>query len=145
VSEASPTVLAMIHPWRRLRAFTHIELRWHDDGDMGETDHEEGWISIRRGMTQAERRCTVQHELIHVERGTTLEGVLNDREELQVRRLTARSMLPDIRVVGEALAWARDHVEAADELWVDEAVLLDRLHGLHPAERHYLTRRLAQD
>jgi len=133
----------VIHPWRRLRALAHIELHWHDDGPMGETDHEDGTISIRRGMTQAERRCTVLHELLHVERGTSLEGVLHAREERIVRKLTAREMLPDIDAVGDAMAWAHLDIEAAaDELWVDVGVLRDRLRHLHPAERHRLTRRL---
>lgn len=111
---------------------------------MGETDHEAGTISLRRGLTQAERRCTLQHELLHVERGATLT-TLYDREEQRVRRETARLMLPNIHRIGEALAWAGDDlVEAADDLWVDEGVLLDRLRNLHPSELHYLRRRLAQ-
>jgi hypothetical protein len=43
---------------------------------------------------------------------------------------------------GEALAWAQDEHEAAEELGVDVGVLRDRLRWPHPSERHYLTRRL---
>lgn len=66
-------------------------------------------------------------------------------EELRVRRLAARMLLPDIRKIGEALAWAHTYTEAAEELWVDLDTLLDRLDSLHPAELHYLRRRLAED
>lgn len=140
------TVPTMIHPWRRLRELVHIELCWHDEGVMGETDFEAGTISLRRDLGQAERRCTVLHEVLHAERGPANdEPGLVAREELRVRREASRLLLPDIRLVGEALAWSHDYSEAAHELWVDEDTLLDRLDHLHPAERHYLRRRLAEE
>ena len=120
-----------------------FELRWHEGGDMGFTDHEASIISLRLGMSQAERRCTVLHEVLHAERGPALE-TLYDREELRVRRETARLLLPDIKLVGEAMAWSLSTEEAADELWVDVGVLRDRLASLHPAERHFLRRRLEE-
>jgi hypothetical protein len=130
-----------IHPWRRLRDLAHITLLWHDGGPAGETDFEANTISLRRGMTHDERRSTVLHECLHVERGaplTTMEG----REERRVERESARLLLPDIRAVGEALAWGRDVAEAAWELNVDSGTLRIRLENLHPAERAYLKRRL---
>lgn len=131
----------VVHPWRRLRELAHIELRWHDGGDKGATLFEENAISLRRGMTQAERRSTILHECLHVERGPVL-STLAGREELRVERETARLLLPDVAAIGEALAWARDLSEAADDLWVDEQLLRCRLMNLHPAERGYLRRRL---
>lgn len=131
----------MIHPWRRLRALAHVTLLWHDDGPMGLTNFKAQTISLRRGMTQAERRSTVLHECLHIERGPAL-STLAAREELRVERETARLLLPCIRQVGEALAWARDLDEAADELWVDLKCLRTRLESLHPAERAYLRQRL---
>lgn len=133
-----------IHPWRRLRQLAHITLLWHEEGPSGVTDFDASTISIRKGMTQAERRTTVLHECLHVERGP-VPGMLADREELRVEKETARLLLPDIRVVGEALAWAANLHEAADELWVDEQVLQVRLEHLHPAERGYLKQRLAHE
>lgn len=135
---------AAVHPWRRLRSLAHITLVWHSGGPMGRTIFGANLISLRRGMTQAERRCTVLHEALHVERGPVTAG-LAAREELRVQRETARLLLPDIRIVGEAMAWAFDAAEAADELWVDEGVLRTRLAALHPSERAYLKRRLAED
>lgn len=133
-----------VNPWRRLRELAHVTLLWHDNGPMGLTSHRFQAISLRRGMTWAERRCTVQHELLHIERGWQPDGLVAKDEEL-VRRETARLMLPDVARVGDALAWAHTLAEAADELGVDIYVLRKRLRHLHPAERHYLTRRLEED
>lgn len=141
VSAHPRTVPGMFNPWRRLRALTHVQLEWHDDGPMGESDFERGTISLRRGLSQAERRCTVLHEALHHERGPAL-STLVEREEQRVDKECARLLLPDVHWVGEALAWARDLEEAADELWVDHDTLLTRLENLHPSELHYLRRRL---
>jgi hypothetical protein len=137
----------VVHPWRRLRALDGWELRWHrpeDDTDRGFTLFDEKVISLRSDLTWEERRCTVLHECLHAEWGPTLAGVLADRQELRVRRETARLLLPSISEVGEALAWAHSLAEAAGELSVDVDVLLDRLHWLDPADRRYLHERTAR-
>jgi hypothetical protein len=137
----------VVHPWRRLRALSGWELRWHrpeDDPDAGFTLFEEKVISLRSDLTWEERRCTVLHECLHAEWGPTLVGVLAERQELRVRRETARLLLPSIREVGEALAWALSLEEAAGELSVDAGVLADRLQWLAPAERSYLRARAAR-
>jgi hypothetical protein len=131
----------VVHPWRRLRELAHITLLWHDHGPMGLADHQEQTVSLRRGMTWAQRRCTLTHELLHLERGPALSTTKHQDEE-RVRRETARRMIPDVRILGEALAWALDEHECADELGVDVPVLRYRLRHLHPAERGYLCRRL---
>jgi hypothetical protein len=131
-----------IHPWRRLRELTHVRLLWHDGGPAGLTRFAEQTISLRRGMSYAERRTTILHECLHIERGPAL-STLAAREELRVERETARLLLPDVKVMGEALAWAHSLDEAADELAVDSGALRTRLLNLHPAETHYLSRRLA--
>jgi hypothetical protein len=61
-----------------------------------------------------------------------------------VRRETARLLLPSIRDVGEALAWALSPEEAATELGVDVDVLRDRLRWLTDTERDHLRRRAAR-
>lgn len=133
------------HPWRRLRDLAEWTLCWHqpeDDPRMGVTRFAAREISLRVDLSWTERRCTIAHEALHAERGpvlTTLAG----REEQRVRRETARYLLPDVRTIGEACAWALSVEEAADELHVDAGVLRDRLRWLHPVERAYLTRRLA--
>ena len=137
----------MVHPWRRLRALSGWELRWHrpeDDPDAGFTLFDDKVISLRSDLTWEERRCTVLHECLHAEWGPTLVGVLAERQELRVRRETARLLLPSIHEVGEALAWALSPAEAASELSVDVDVLRDRLRWLDPAERRYLRGRAAR-
>lgn len=141
MSAVAPSVSCMVHPWRLLRASEHVLLEWHDDGPMGRTNHATDTISLRRGMTWAQRRCTVLHELLHLERGPVPIADAA-REEEAVRRETARRMLPDIKPVAEAIAWASCMEECADDLGVDVAVLRYRLAHLHPAERGYLRTRL---
>lgn len=146
MSAVSPSVPSMPlpHPWRRLRNLVHVTLDWHDDGPMGLTTHETATVSLRRGMTWAERRCTLEHELEHVETGPLPWG-LREKDEERVRRLTALRMIPDIRPVGGAIAWALSGEEAADELGVDLDVLEYRLRHMSPMERAWLSHRLDQD
>lgn len=138
MSDPGPTVLDMLpHPWRRLRALgDEWRLRFGPlpDGDHGATNVLTKRIVLVPGLTQAERRSTLAHELEHAA-GHTNERVCD--------RNAARYLLPDVRRMGEALAWAHDIEEAADELFVDLPTLLTRLDGLHPCERAYLRRRLA--
>lgn len=152
VSEAGPSVARMVdggtssgrNPWKILRELVHVELRWHDDGPMGQTIHSEQAISLRRGMTWEERRCTVQHEVLHLLRGPQPRG-LRAKDEERVRRRTAELMIPDIRPVGDAIAWALSEEEAAAELGVDVYVLRYRLKHMSPMERAWLRHRLELD
>lgn len=135
----------MIHPWRRLRHLTHVTLLWADDGPDGVTDFDAGTVTLRRGMTQAERRSTILHECLHIERGPVPAGLV-DREELRVWKESARLLLPDVAAIGDALAWGQgDVAAAAEELWVCEDTLRVRLKHLHPSERGWLKRRLEQE
>ena len=149
MSGALATVPAMsggLNPWRRLRALGDWELHWHDpdaDGRMGVTKYAKRIISLRADLTWEQRRCTILHECLHAEHGPVLTTHY-DRHELQVRRETARLLLPDVRAIGDALAWGRGNDEAAYDLHVDVGVLADRLRWLHPAERGYLSKRLEE-
>lgn len=111
-------------------------------GMMGATDHSARIIVLDKRLTQAERRSTLTHEQVHVERGP-LPGiaVLDAREEEQVRRISARRLIP-LERLADALAWTQNTAEAAEELWVDIPTLEARLRGLHPAERAHLKARL---
>ena len=130
--------------WRALRRLAHVTLEWHDGGKMGSVRHSTQTISLRRGLSWAERRCTVQHELIHLERGPAPLGWVAQDEE-RVRRETAQRMIPDIRPVGDAIAWALSEEEAADELGVDVRVLRYRIKHMSPMERSWLAARLDAD
>lgn len=133
----------MENPWGRLARLTDWLIAWaHLPGEvMGLTHHEARVIVLDRRLTQAERRCTLAHELQHVEHGPAPDDpVLIARDELRVDRATARRMIP-IHALGDALSWSTRDVEVADELWVDVPTLQARLRSLHPSERAYLLRR----
>lgn len=147
VSGALPRVPVMHHhPWRAFRELVDWTLHWAHlpGGLLGVTDFRARTVTLDSRLTQVERRCTIAHETEHIRRGPIGVGCVA-REERIVDRNVARRMLPDIKAVGEALAWAHHLEEAADELWVDEATLQARLEHLHPAEQHYLKRRLEGD
>lgn len=118
-----------------------ITLLWHDGGAKGYYDFRDQTISLRRGMTQAERRSTLRHELEHHYRGRFLQTLLV-REELACEKAAARDLI-DIRKLAEALAWSQDLEVVADELWVDPELVEIRTTYLHPAERMFLRQRLA--
>lgn len=133
------------HPWRRFRYLTEWSLQFAHlpDGAWGETCFRTQTVTISPDLNQAERRCTIAHETQHIARGMPPAGMEAWEDEM-VDRNVARLLLPDIKVVGEALAWADRHlVEAAHELWVDEFILQSRLKYLHPSEKGYLRTRLS--
>lgn len=130
----------MHHPWRAFRALTHYTLHWAHlpDGTLGITNFDTRAVTLAHGMSGAERRCTIAHEVEHILRGYS---PCSSREECAVDRAAARKLI-GIRPLGEALAWSDDEDEVADELNVDVWMLRARLRGLHSSEHHYLRRRL---
>jgi hypothetical protein len=102
-------------------------------------------MSLRDDLDWAERRSTILHECLHVERGPVPMG-LHRKEEVKVRKLAALELLPCVVDVGNALVWAQGHVEpAAEELQVDLPTLTDRLKYCTTGEREYLLRRLHEE
>lgn len=133
----------MDHPWRRLRALADWSLQWAHlpEGLLGWADHRTNTIALDPCQTQAERRCTIAHELEHVLRGPVpADPWLAAREESAVGQAAARALI-SIEALGDALAWSLDVHEVADVLWVDVDTLRTRMQHLHPAERAYLRRR----
>lgn len=136
--------MGMDHPWRRLRQRADWLLRWSrlPGNYAGLTDHRSRTIWLDSRLLQAERRCTIAHELEHVERGPVpTDPVLAAREEAAIDKIVARRLI-GLHALGDALAWSLNLDEAADELWVDVPTLRTRLEHLHPSERAYLRRRL---
>ncbi|GAA1520354.1 hypothetical protein GCM10009690_24310 [Brevibacterium permense] len=84
---------------------------------------------------QVERRCTLAHELAHIDLGHTTETTV--QEELTARRYAARKLI-DWDALVDVFRWAHNAHEAADELWVTPEVLEDRLRALSPTERALL-------
>ena len=112
---------------------------------LGETVWPTKTITIDPRCPPASQRCTLVHEMLHVERGPLPDEItLAAREELAVEKATARRLI-DTRELGEALAES-DHLGyVAERLHVDPDTLTVRLRHLHPAERAYLRRRLDQE
>lgn len=120
------------HPWRELRAQPHLQLIWRRLHHLyGETDGL-AHITMHPNQLQVERRVTIAHELLHVERGHTAE--CSASEEISVRRAVARRLVP-IDALLDALRWTESWDEAADELWVTVEVFRDRLDDLSEDER----------
>lgn len=83
-------------------------------------------------LLQVERRCTLTHELVHLDMGH--DGCQDETTEARVRRATARRLLTASQLVPVA-QWTQSIEEAADELWVTPEVLRDFMDSLTPVER----------
>lgn len=142
MSELITSVPGVYHPWRALRALNdQVTVVWQnlDAGILGLTDGEATiWMDPRQ--RQAKRRCTMAHELAHIELGH--RGGCSVRDDAAADQLAARRLIP-LECLADALAWTDAPDEIADELWVDRATLEVRLAHLHPSERAYLSRRAA--
>lgn len=126
----------MWNPWRALRALPHIELVWEHlpDGILAETDVLYTiWIDPRQ--RQAKRRCTIAHELAHI----ILDHVDGDIDwlEREADKWAARKLI-QLAHLADALKWARNMEELAEELWVDMPTLETRLANLTPEESRYI-------
>jgi hypothetical protein len=113
------------------------------EGNVGVVDLRARVITLCPTLLQDERRSTLTHELVHLERGSPCGP--GEWEEREVARLAAARIisLPDLV---EAVKWS-DHVdEQALELWVDEDTVRVRLRHLTDRERAELDRaRAARD
>jgi hypothetical protein len=124
------------HPWRRLRARPDVEVFWRAlrGPRLGATDGAEV-IVLRPDLTQVQRRCTVAHELAHIE--LEHRDGCTPAEETAARRLAARWLI-DLEHLLDAYRWAEELEEVADCLWVDVDTLRARLDGLNDHERQRL-------
>jgi len=95
------------------------------------------WLDNR--LTRVQRRCTLEHELVHAERGDTAlpDPVANAKQEQLVHREASRRLIP-IDQLGDALKWTIEARELAECLEVDLPTLQTRLDALGAAERAYL-------
>ncbi|QZD97560.1 metalloprotease [Gordonia phage LonelyBoi] len=117
------------HPWRRARDL-HPDItidctRRLPAGTMGLIGEQTVWI--HRGLTQTERRCTLTHELMHIE--------MPDADEETIERETARRLITLPQLV-DAFRWLRHPSlpELAEHLWVDQQTAWTRMQNLDPIE-----------
>jgi hypothetical protein len=136
----SPAPAPIYHPWRVLgRHWPHVEVEHTDELPPGRRADTNGIdeIRMRRRLLQVERRCSLTHELIHLEHGHT--GRCAPAHEAEVDREAARRLIPWPRLLA-AVRWARSEEELADELWVTVRVLRARVAALHADELMQIAR-----
>lgn len=94
-------------------------------------------------LGQAESRCRLAHELVHVERQDEYleDQALDARREARVQQVAARRLIGHDDLV-DALRWTNREAELADELWVDVPTVVARLAGLSDAEKNDIEQRL---
>ncbi|MCB1288643.1 MAG: hypothetical protein KDB47_13290 [Mycobacterium sp.] len=132
------------HPWRVLRIrYPDVEVSCRHrlpDHLMGLQHGDRIWLC--RTLTQAERRCTLTHELVHRERGPVpADPVAAAAEERAVDEIAARRLI-SIGSLLDGLAWTRDPHQLAEHLWVDVPTLHTRMATLDPLEVAELENRL---
>lgn len=72
-------------------------------------------IWLCKSLTQAKRRSTLTHELIHIDRGLA-PVAYRGREERYVDVLAARRLIPPPALL-RGLQWTNDYYELAEEIW----------------------------
>jgi hypothetical protein len=139
---------ARYDPWRDLRRnWPEVELIVEPmAGDLlGEVRDDGRQIALRAGTSSGQRRCTLTHELIHLERGLLDCGPWQSREELIVHAEVARRLIP-IDMLSEAIRFLGGDGDAAALallLDVDSETLLLRRRLLDRIERRTVRRSLA--
>lgn len=121
----------IFHPWRELRNQQHIGVSFDHlpENTAGLTNGQHIWLA--KGMQQTERRCIMAHELVHIAMGH--DKCQTTAAELVVRVETARNLIT-IEALKNALMWSRHPSELAEDLWVTEEVLADRIEYLTTLE-----------
>jgi hypothetical protein len=102
-------------------------------------------IALRAGTSAAQRRCTLAHEIVHLERGTGECGPWSTREELYVHRETALRLITVHDLAGALRSvGGGGHVAAlAQALEVDLETAQLRLDLVTPQERARLRAAIA--
>ncbi|GIG27136.1 hypothetical protein Cde04nite_33800 [Cellulomonas denverensis] len=123
----------MFHPWRRLRGKPEINVTWPVMPDRLGSTNGTTVIRMHPHQSQVQRRCTLAHELAHIELGH-INGC-SPAEDRVAEQYAARWLI-EMDDLLDALRWAEDMREVADCLWVDEPTLMARLDGLTAAEKN---------
>src|SRR4051794_5234971 len=110
-------------PWGAVAGQPDIRVEFREmDDELGWWDPDTRTIALAKGQTQAERRCTLAHELAHAERGDEavehVSPLLAVRQEIAASVRAARRLIPMAALI-TALLWSQDERELAEELHVD--------------------------
>lgn len=134
--------MKLYHPWREARRRSHLHIEFVDMDDEQRGCIRGDLIEINVEDLQAERRCTLTHELVHDERRIfPQDEVLQAREEETVERIAARRLIALDHLV-DVLRWTRSTGEVAAELWVDVPMLQALGRSLTDAERAWIDEQL---
>lgn len=124
---------------QHLNIIDHISL---PEGVAGITDGRTIWLN--KNLTPAGRRCTLAHELIHIERGIPPEWA-EAKEEIKVDKIASRRLTSHEELL-DALLWhdGDDHRAAlADTLNLDITMTNVRLKTVTPEETEQINAALA--
>jgi hypothetical protein len=103
-------------------------------------------ITLRADSSAAQRRCTLTHELIHLERGVSECGPWAEREERLIEAEVARRLVPLVDLVAALrCVGGEDQRALAATLDVDMQTLRARLGELSDAEREAIRSGLCGD
>ena len=129
-------------PWAALSQLDDVRLVIADlpRYRRGQIEFATRTITLHRSLDPTERRCTLAHELVHLERGPTLVR-LTPREERVVSAIAARRLIP-VEALAACLRWTDDSAVLADELGVDERTVRIRIATLTEHERVAIEGRL---
>lgn len=108
----------------------------------GFTDGHRIWLNPR--LNSVGRRCTLEHELVHVERGIAPPW-LEDREERIVNTIASRRLVPIDHLI-DILVWTQNTENLAVIAWyldVDLSTLNARLLSVSDDERAAIEAALA--
>ena len=124
--------MSFYNPWDHLRTtFPRVRVEFARlEGRCGETNGRDV-IRLDKRLLQVERRCTLAHELVHLEAG---EGrACSAAREREVNRIAA-ARLVQFEALVKAARWARSPIELAEELWVTTSMLEARCETLTASE-----------
>lgn len=115
------------------------------DDLMGLWDPQSRTIWLDDRLTAAERRCTLEHELVHAERGDgpCATAWHQAKQEASVDREAARRLI-DLEDLVSGILRSQDERELAEHLHVDVDTVLTRLSDLTPRELRHVEQRLAE-
>lgn len=136
-------------PWLDLRQnWPHVQvvIEPMTDDLLGEVRDDGRVIALRADTSAAQRRCTLTHELVHLERGILDCGPWLQREEDLVHAEVSLRLIPlaSLAAAIRSLGGADDPAALAQCLEVDSETLAVRLSRMRAAERSMLRRSLAR-
>jgi hypothetical protein len=136
-------------PWADLRQNwpeVDVVIEPMTDDLLGEVRDGGRVIALRADTSAAQRRCTLAHELVHLERGILDCGPWLQREEGLVHAEASRRLIPLASLAAgiRELGGADDHAALAHWLDVDSETLSVRLSRMSSAEHRLLRRALVR-